>query len=137
MVLFIGGFKDGETGDDQVKIDGSAVVKCSDLRPTQNEVVFGKSIPFALERPKTFMEYLHGGTFAVGPPGNDAIVVLNGKWILDGHHRWSSLYCVNPDASMYAFNIILPVNPLNAFKTYSSFYFSLRRRRPLQQGWRR
>ena len=112
----LAGAKDGSERDDAVSIK-PVTVKCSDLRPTQSEVVFSKSIPFALQRPKIFMQYFKSdGPFKVGPPGNDAIVVLNGKYVLDGHHRWSSLYCVNPNAEMYAFNIQLPVSPINALK---------------------
>jgi len=112
----LGGADDGNMEDDAVSIE-PVTVKCADLRPTQSEVVFSKSIPFALERPGMFMKYLKSdGPFKVGPPGNDAIVVLNGKYVLDGHHRWSSLFCVNPNAEMYAFNIKLPVSPINALK---------------------
>ena len=112
----LAGSKDGNQEDDMVSIEPTTV-RCSDLRPTQAEVVFKKSIPFALERPKVFMEYYKSdGPFKVGPPGNDAIIVLNGKYVLDGHHRWSSLFCVNPNAQMYAFNIKLPVSPTNALK---------------------
>ena len=112
----LAGAKDGKEGDDTVSIE-PVTVKCADLRPTQAEVVFSKSIPFALKRPDVFMTYLKSnGPFKVGPPGNDAIVVLNGQYVLDGHHRWSSLFCVNPNAEMYAFNIKLPVSPINALK---------------------
>tara|TARA_R100000278_G_scaffold114929_1_gene93625 strand:+ start:315 stop:1271 length:957 start_codon:yes stop_codon:yes gene_type:complete len=112
----LAGAKDGKEGDDTVSIE-PVTVKCADLRPTQAEVVFDKSIPFALKKPQVFMTYLKSnGPFKVGPPGNDAIIVLNGKFVLDGHHRWSSLFCVNPNAEMYAFNIKLPVSPLNALK---------------------
>ena len=112
----LAGARDGQEGDDAVSIE-PVTVRCADLRPTQAEVVFSKSIPFALQRPEVFMEYFKSdGPFKVGPPGNDAIVVLNGKYVLDGHHRWSSLFCVNPNAEMYAFNIKLPVSPTNALK---------------------
>lgn len=112
----LAGAKDGKEGDDTVSIE-PVTVKCGDLRPTQSEVVFKKSIPFVLERPEVFMTYFSSdGPFKVGPVGNDAIVVLNNKFILDGHHRWSSLFCVNPNAEMHAFNIKLPVSPINALK---------------------
>ena len=112
----LAGAADGNEADDAVSIE-PVTVRCADLRPTQAEVVFSKSIPFALQRPEVFMEYFKSdGPFKVGPPGNDAIVVLNGKYVLDGHHRWSSLFCVNPNAEMYAFNIKLPVSPINALK---------------------
>ena len=110
------GLKDQNKGDDAVPINQIAV-RCSSLRPTQSEVVFSKSIPFALQRPEVFMKYFTSdGPFKVGPPGNDAIITLNGRYILDGHHRWSSLFCVNPKAELYAFNIELQVNPITALK---------------------
>jgi hypothetical protein len=110
------GLKDGSSNDDMVSIK-ETTVKASDLRPTQSEVVFGKSIPFALQRPEMFMKYYTGdGPFKVGPPNNNAIVTFKGKFILDGHHRWSSLYCVNPNASLATFDISAPVSPLAALK---------------------
>jgi len=112
----LGGLQDNHDADDKVNIS-SVTIQAAKLRPTQSEVVFSKSIPFALQRPKVFLEYLSGnGPFKVGPPGNDAIITLNGKYILDGHHRWSSLFCINPYAEMYAFNIQAPVSALNALK---------------------
>lgn len=110
------GLKDGSGKDDMVSIK-ETTVKASALRPTQSEVVFSKSIPFALQRPKMFMKYrTSDGPFQVGPPNNNAIVTFKGKFILDGHHRWSSLYCVNPNASLATFDISAPVSPLNALK---------------------
>lgn len=110
------GLKDG-AGEDDAVIIKETTVKASALRPTQSEVVFGKSIPFALQRPEMFMEYYSSnGPFQVGPPNNNAIVTFKGKFILDGHHRWSSLYCVNPDASLATFDISAPVSPLTALK---------------------
>ena len=110
------GLQDGQSDDDMVSIN-ETTVKASDLRPTQSEVVFGKSIPFALQRPEMFMKYYTtDGPFKVGPPNNNAIVTFKGKFILDGHHRWSSLYCVNPNASLATFDISAPVSPLSALK---------------------
>ena len=112
----VGGLKDANVKDDQVKIQ-EKTVPIAKLRPTQSEVVFSKSIPFAIQRPKLFMQQLtSNGPFKVGPPNNNAIVTLNGKYILDGHHRWSSLFCVNPKASIHTFDLQIPVSPQNALK---------------------
>ena len=116
ITAVMNGLKDGSGKDDRIKIE-PATVKVSALRPTQAEVVFSKSIPFALQRPEVFMEYFTSqGPFKVGPPGNDAIITLNGSYILDGHHRWSSLFCVNPKSSMHTFDIKANVNPINMLK---------------------
>ena len=32
------------------------------------------------------------------------IITYNGKWVVDGHHRWSQLYMVNPEGKIKAFN---------------------------------
>ena len=39
---------------------------------------------------------------------NNRILVANNKWILDGHHRWSYVYMLNPEASIPCININLP-----------------------------
>ena len=73
--------------DDQVVITTGDVV-CRTLRPTQAEVVMKKSLDFTLTNPAVAITYLSSnGPFKVGPRGNDAIIVLNNKYVLDGHHR--------------------------------------------------
>jgi len=102
--------------DDQVAITTGDVV-CHTLRPTQTEVVMKKSLDFTLTNPASAIAYLSSnGPFKVGPEGNDAIIVLNNKYVLDGHHRWSSLYCMNPNASIYCFNIQVNAKPTYVLK---------------------
>ena len=101
------GLNDGNEDDDKFEIVPTAI-PVKNLRPTQNEVVLEKSIPFNLfNQPKQFLKFrASNGPFAVGKKGvNDAIITFNGEFIIDGHHRWSSLYCVNPNASIEAFDI--------------------------------
>jgi hypothetical protein len=44
----------------------------------------------------------------VGPPGND-FIVINGNLIIDGHHRWSSLFAAaGPDAEIAAIDLGMP-----------------------------
>ena len=89
------------------------------MTPTQNEVVLEKSLPFTLERPDLFANYVSSyGPFKVGVPNkNDAIVTLNNKFVIDGHHRWSSLFCFNPFAKISSWNINAPqVSPEKMLK---------------------
>lgn len=113
------GDKDGNI-DDQDKLDIVATgLPVESLRPTQNEVVIEKSLPYTLTNPKSFKNMLTtNGPQAVGKPGeNDAIVTLNGKYVIDGHHRWSALFCFNPGASIQTFDIQAPdVNPSRMLK---------------------
>ena len=116
IAAVLNGLKDGKAEDDVLNIE-PATVNVVDLRPTQSEVVFDKSIKFALQKPDVFMDYFtSNGPHKVGPKDNNAIITLNKKFILDGHHRWSSLYCVNPKAAMHTFDIKANINPINVLK---------------------
>jgi hypothetical protein len=39
---------------------------------------------------------------------NNRILTANGKYILDGHHRWSQVYLFNPEAKIPAIDLKLP-----------------------------
>jgi len=39
---------------------------------------------------------------------NNRILIANNKWIIDGHHRWSYVYMLNPKAEIPCININLP-----------------------------
>lgn len=83
-------------------------VKCTDLRPTQNEVVLDKSLSFTLKDPRTTKICLFSsGPIRLGPPGKEKPIITSngGKYVIDGHHRWSQLYCANPNASLEAIDI--------------------------------
>lgn len=111
------GLKDSNPTDDSVKITSGVAVVCQTLIPTQSEVVLANSLQFPLKHPDNFAEYRKSnGPFKVGKPGNDAIVILNNRFIIDGHHRWSSLYCVNPKAQIVAFNIQVSLSPKTVLK---------------------
>ena len=129
------GLEDGEEREDAIPISETTPA-CIQLRPTQAEVVFSKSIPFALQRPKTFMEYFtSNGPFEVGPPNNNAIITLNNEYVLDGHHRWSSLYCVNPYAKMHAFNLNAKDLPaLDSLKAAQASIFAYAKDVPSNKG---
>jgi hypothetical protein len=107
--VILKGQQDADPDDDKAKV-AATEIPIANLRPTQSEVVIDKSLPFTLGKPKLFKMYVEGdGPFSVGVPGkNDAIITLNGKFVIDGHHRWSSLFCFNPGASISAFDIQMP-----------------------------
>jgi hypothetical protein len=105
--IILGGLVDfdGDKDDDKFKVTPSTSI-CRDLRPTQNEVVVSKSLKFSLENPESFIKYnSSNGPFKVGPPDNNAIITFGGKFVIDGHHRWSSLYCCNPNAAISTWDI--------------------------------
>ena len=67
------------------------------LQPTQNEI----SLQDSLEKPvanefNCMSDLIKGQSVKLGIP----IITCNGKFIIDGHHRWLQAACVNPDATM-------------------------------------
>ena len=103
--------KDTDENKSEINLVSILVTK---LIPTQNEIDVDKSLAFPLTKPQAAAYALKGGSVKVASP----IIVFNGKYIIDGHHRWSQLYAVNKDAKIVAYNVTNPdiKNPLDALK---------------------
>lgn len=90
------------------KFDGAVKnIPVKDLHPTQSEIDVDKSIgwPFKnAETAKTNGEKYYGGKPVSMP---FPLVTFDGKYILDGHHRWSQVFAFNPDAEMVCVDITL------------------------------
>lgn len=94
------------------------VLETSQMHPTQNEVDLTKSLFFPLTHPEDVERYL-GDTKPVIIGGSPVIVSLgSGKKIaiVDGHHRWSQLFCVNPKSKMVVHAIEGVEDPTDALK---------------------
>jgi hypothetical protein len=98
--LLDAGLKDGDPKDEAGAASPGERTLGS-LSPTQIEIEFDSSVSFPLT---TFdsegagikpmcAAAKKGSVQRIGPPGNDFIIV-NGDLIIDGHHRWSSLFSV-------------------------------------------
>ena len=37
----------------------------------------------------------------------DPVLIYNGKYIIDGHHRWSQIYCGNPNGKIKVLNVTI------------------------------
>ena len=95
-----GGLADGDPNDDKLPYSSTSIV-CTALYPTQNEIGFNQSVKNNL-----IDTYGKLNTFFTGKPNvGGPIVTYAGKYIIDGHHRWSSVYAVNPKAKMECLNI--------------------------------
>ena len=111
---------DGDQGDDAFAIKKVAIPVVK-LRPTQNEVGIEGSLKWPLKKNiAQFIEYA-GATEPVMPPsadGKEPIVTFDGQWVIDGHHRWSTLYACNAKASIVCYNITanFELGPLGALK---------------------
>ena len=80
----------------------NAATPVSHLHPTQNEIGF----PNSLKKPVSnkfncVPDLIKGQSVKLGIP----IITCNGKLIIDGHHRWSQVACVNPDATMQCLDL--------------------------------
>jgi len=112
---------DGDGNDDAFAIKKVAIPVVK-LKPTQNEIGVEGSLIWPLKKnPDQFVEYA-GATGPVMPPSGpnqkEPIVIFNGQWVIDGHHRWSTLYACNAKASIVCFNITanFKLGPLGALK---------------------
>lgn len=88
------------------------------LIPTQNEIDIEKSLAYPLSiKPEVLPVFINAtGTDGVEVAGS-RIVTLLGKYIIDGHHRWSQLYLINPEAYIKVLDITnLSDNPSKALK---------------------
>lgn len=106
MAALRAGRLDGRPEDELIVMPRQPTqLRACDLRPTQREVDLDKSLAYQLGAPA-------GGTrmleLILGPHAveiNCPILTLNGEWVIDGHHRWSQVYCMNPESLMTAWDL--------------------------------
>ena len=78
----------------------------ANLHPTQNEIGFSNSLKKPVGNFKNCLpNMIAGNSVELGIP----IITCNGKLIIDGHHRWSQVACVNPDATMKCLDLQIRV----------------------------
>jgi len=108
------GLKDGKTMDDKFGL-GRTAISCKDLKPTQSEVDISKSLNFPLKDAATAEMCLKGENVLLG---GTPIVTFNRGYVIDGHHRWSQAFCINPDAKMASLNLTKAnLSPIEALKS--------------------
>jgi len=91
------GFGEGELS--KVKMSSEPVaISVAKLLPTQSEIGLDNSLKFPLSNDCT--QLFSGEPVTIVAP----IVTYNGQYVIDGHHRWSQLYMMNPDAKINAIN---------------------------------
>lgn len=106
------GLSDGVKADDIVR--SKEVLKpCRSLKPIQKEIDLEKSLSFLGKHPENVALYLKGDTITSKQFGGNQIVTSKGKFIVDGHHRWSQVYMINPDAKVESIDLNV-ANPENA-----------------------
>lgn len=94
--LFKEGFGNGELAD--VKMSSSpTAIAVTQLLPTQSEIGLDNSLSYPLSQDCS--KLFNSPVTIVAP-----IVTYRKTFVIDGHHRWSQLYMINPDAKINAIN---------------------------------
>ena len=99
--LLDAGLADGDPNDDKISYS-KVLVPVKNLTPTQNIIGFDNSVK---EGPLMDKYGTLNTMFTNTPNVGGPIVTYAGKYIIDGHHRWSSVFAVNPGGNMEALNI--------------------------------
>jgi hypothetical protein len=119
------GEKDNDDVENFTVRKASGVV--SKLIPCQNEIGFGNSLNDIIGMSKwasvsELNEILSGQNVILSTPnGKIPIITFAGKYIIDGHHRWSKIACANPNASVVCLdfnNKAIGENPEKALKAF-------------------
>lgn len=94
--LFSEGFGDGDLANVTMSSEPTAI-PVAQLLPTQSEIGLDNSLSYPLSQDcsKLFQD-----TVQIVAP----IVTYRKVFVIDGHHRWSQLYMMNPDAKISAIN---------------------------------
>lgn len=90
------GFGDGELADVHMSSTATAI-SVKQLLPSQSEIGLDNSLKFPLKQDCSV--YFNSPVTIVAP-----IVTYRKTFIIDGHHRWSQLYMINPKATISSIN---------------------------------
>jgi hypothetical protein len=105
------GQADGDAANEKVTVT-PATVTARSLTATQSEIgsaqSLGDQVINKYDATKTALG-LNGTPIAMSSKsGPSPLLVFNGKFILDGHHRWSQVMMVNPDGKVLIDNVTGP-----------------------------
>jgi hypothetical protein len=119
LAIIEAGQLDGKPDDERILFPSTPSVHlASDLVPTQNEIDVNKSLAFQLSmqpgKESQLVQILSGGPIQIKAP----LIILNGEYIIDGHHRWSQIYAMNPEAKVVCYNLVTRdnVDPIDILK---------------------
>ena len=94
------GKKDGAPDDESITAS-PATIAAKSLSPTQSEIDLSNSVTWSFKNPQDIGAFYSGGAWQ----GGDPIITAGGKFIIDGHHRWSSAIIFNPEIQLNCINI--------------------------------
>ena len=102
--ILIGGLLDGKKVDDIIK--NTEIIRMGkNLAPIQHEIDLESSLKWVGQHPENVPLMLRGGTLEAKHFGGVPLVTGHGQYIIDGHHRWSQVYMINPEARLQTINL--------------------------------
>tara|TARA_B100000131_G_scaffold313882_1_gene349876 strand:+ start:768 stop:1679 length:912 start_codon:yes stop_codon:yes gene_type:complete len=106
---------DGSASDDVVEVE-EVDIPVKELYPTQNQIGLADSLGWTSKNNPS-----GGGKTAglsAGAPADvgGRIITADGTHIVDGHHRWSQVYLLNPEAAIPAYNFKIGGSGKDALK---------------------
>ena len=109
------------------------------LIPTQSEIDITKSLVWGLKGGEkevnaenacaTIDKFFSGDAIKLGK-GEGLPIVTFGSYIIDGHHRWSQVYCFNPSAKMACVDFEGDLSPLEMLKATQGCIAAIRKNVP-------
>lgn len=94
-----------QLGGSNITVNMSASVSVANLKPTQNIIAADGSLGWILykhpEQIKTNVDNAFAGDVVI----NNTPIITCGNYVVDGHHRWSQVYLLNPNATMKAIDL--------------------------------
>lgn len=105
------GLTDGRPEDEKISFS-SKRLNAKGLIPTQKEIGLNESLVNILDDRYGSLDTFLNGVAKFNSP----IITLNGKYIIDGHHRWSQAYLANPDVEVPSYDMTATITPQQALK---------------------
>lgn len=96
------GLVDGSVPDDRVTVE-TVDIPVKQLQPTQSQIGLADSLGYLSQKAPQGAATIAKGSVKPANIGG-RIITANGKYVVDGHHRWSQIYLINPEATVPAIN---------------------------------
>ena len=105
------GKTDGDESDEVISVKETSTL-ASKLYATQMEIGFDKSLKDAMTNAFKCVDYAFESKVTMGSPDGRVPLltaqVAGKKVVLDGHHRWSLCFMINPNADMMVTEMQMP-----------------------------
>lgn len=105
------GLTDGKPSDERLTYS-EGMIECLKLRPSQNIIGQKESLDNILTNRYGNLDYALKGNLKFPTP----LIIYNQEYIVDGHHRWSQIFCANPKCKINVVNIRGSLHPLELLK---------------------